>query len=70
MATAGSGDVLSGILIGLLGYKNPDIKTVAFAAYINGLAGELAEKHKSSVSMLARDTTSYLAQSIKPYIQK
>lgn len=70
MATAGSGDVLSGILIGLLGYKAPDIKTVAFAAYINGLAGELAEKQKGSVSMLARDTASCLAKAIKPYIQK
>lgn len=70
MATAGSGDVLSGILIGLLGYKAPDIKTVAFAAYINGLAGELAEKQKGSVSMLARDTVSYLGKTIKPYIQK
>lgn len=70
MATAGSGDVLSGILIGLLGYKTPDIKTVAFAAYINGLAGELAEKQKSSISALARDTVSHLAKAIKPYIQK
>ena len=70
MATAGSGDVLSGILIGLLGYKAPDIKTVAFAAYINGLAGELAEKQKGSVSMLARDTASWLAKAVKPYIQK
>lgn len=69
MATAGSGDVLSGILIGLLGYKNPDIKTVSFAAYINGLAGEIAEKQKSSVSMLARDTISNLSKAIKPYIQ-
>lgn len=70
MATAGSGDVLSGILIGLLGYKTPDIKTVAFAAYINGLAGELAEKQKSSVTMLARDTSLCLSRAIEPYIQK
>ena len=47
-----------------------DIKTVAFAAYINGLAGELAEKQKSSISALARDTVSHLAKAIKPYIQK
>ena len=70
MATAGSGDVLSGILIGLLGYKKPDIKTVAFAAYINGLAGEIAQKKKGSVSMLARDTIGCLSDAIKPYIEK
>ncbi len=70
MATAGSGDVLSGILIGLLGYKAPNIKTVAFAAYINGLAGEYAQKEKSSITMLARDTISSLSEVLKPYIQK
>ncbi len=70
MATAGSGDVLSGILIGLLGYKTPDLKTVSFSAYINGLAGEIAEREKSSISMLARDTANNLTQAIKPYIQK
>ena len=70
MAKAGSGDVLSGILIGLLGYIKPDIKTVAFAAYINGLAGEMAENHKSSITMLAHDTVSYLDQALKPFIQK
>ena len=70
MATAGSGDVLSGILIGLLGYNKPNIKTVAFAAYINGLAGEMAEKNKGSISMLARDTVSYINEAIKPYIEK
>lgn len=70
MATAGSGDVLSGILIGLLGYQKPDIKTVAFAAYINGLSGEYAENKKSSISMLARDTATSLSEVIRPYIQK
>ena len=70
MATAGSGDVLSGILIGLLGYQKPNIKTVAFAAYINGLAGEYAEQKKNSVSMLARDTVISLNEVINPYIQK
>lgn len=70
MATAGSGDVLSGILIGLLGYNKPNITTVAFAAYINGLAGEIAEKKKGSISMLARDTVSCISEAIKPYIEK
>src|SRR5699024_7277447 len=36
MATAGSGDVLSGILVGMLGYNEPDILTVAAGAYLNG----------------------------------
>ncbi len=67
MATAGSGDVLSGIIIGLLGYLKPTLKTVALAAYINGLAGMLAEKDKGSVSMLASDTINHLSEVIKKF---
>ena len=70
MAKAGSGDVLSGIIIGLLGYKKPNIKTIAFAAYINGLAGEYAEKEKTAITMLARDTIDSIDKAIKPYIKK
>ena len=59
MATAGSGDVLSGIIIGLLGYLKPDIKTISFAAYING-----------SVSMLASDTVKNISHIIQKFTQK
>ena len=69
MATAGSGDVLSGIIIGLLGYLKPTLKTIAFAAYINGLAGMLAEQEKGSVSMIASDTVKHINTIIKKFIK-
>ena len=56
MATAGSGDVLSGIITGILGYGDDILKSVALAAYINGLSGEVAEKKNSYISMSAKDT--------------
>lgn len=56
MATAGSGDVLSGILAGLCGYLPPDALTVAAGAYLAGMAGELAEQKSNAVSMVASDT--------------
>ncbi len=56
MATAGSGDVLSGILAGLCGYLMPDAFTVAAGAYLAGMAGELAEQKGSAISMVASDT--------------
>lgn len=56
MATAGSGDVLSGILGGLLAYNDANILTVSAAAYINGLAGEEAEKEVGHISLIATDT--------------
>lgn len=49
MATAGSGDVLSGILVGLLGYNEPNILTVATGAYLNGMAGEIAESKYTDI---------------------
>lgn len=56
MATAGSGDLLSGVLVGLLGWLPPTALTVALGAWLCGVAGELAEKEVGSVSMLASDT--------------
>ena len=65
MATAGSGDVLSGILVGLLGYNEPDILTVATGAYLNGMAGEMAEEKYTDISMIASDTVKCLPDAIK-----
>ena len=56
MATAGSGDVLSGILAGLMGYMKLDAVSVSLGAYIAGRAGEEAEKEINSVSMTSSDT--------------
>lgn len=68
MATAGSGDVLSGIIAGMLGYLPPTALTVASAAYINGLAGEIAEKKQTPVSMVAGDTARSVAEAVKSVI--
>lgn len=65
MATAGSGDVLSGILVGLLGYNNADILTISAGAYLNGLAGEIAEEKFTDISMIASDTINSLPEAIK-----
>ena len=64
MATAGSGDVLSGILAGLCAYLKPDALTVAAGAYLAGFAGELAQQKGSAVSMVASDTVSEIANAV------
>ena len=59
MATAGSGDVLSGIILGICSQNNEKSKMVLNAvagAYINGLAGEMAQKDLGDVSMTSSDT--------------
>lgn len=65
MATAGSGDVLSGALVGLFGYLSPNVRTVALGAYLAGLAGELAARTVGEVSMLASDTVAHLAEAVR-----
>ena len=65
MATAGSGDVLSGILTGLFGYMEPNTMTVAAGAYINGVAGELAAAEFTEISMTAGDTVEMIPRVFK-----
>ena len=70
MASGGSGDLLSGIITGMLGYLPADALTVACAAHINGLAGEIAEKKSNPISMSAGDTASSIANAISVILKK
>ncbi len=66
MATAGSGDVLSGIMAACCAACPDDLLTAAAcAAYINGLAGELAEKEHGEISMIASDTAGKVEEAVK-----
>ena len=65
MATAGSGDVLSGILAGLCGYLPPNALTIAAGAYLAGVAGELAEEKNGAISMIASDTIGEIANAVR-----
>ena len=65
MATAGSGDVLSGILAAILGFAPDPLFGTAAAAWINGKAGELAQQKYGSVSMVAGDTIASIAEAIR-----
>lgn len=65
MATAGSGDVLSGILTGLLAYNDYSLLTVASGAYLAGVAGEIAEEKYTDIAMKASDTIEFIPSAIK-----
>ena len=60
MATAGSGDVLTGIITGLLarGYKQED--ACRLGMHLHGLAGDLAAKDLGKESLIASDIIQYL----------
>ena len=60
MATAGSGDVLTGVITALLarGYKQRE--ACLTAVYLHGLAGDLAAHELGEESLMASDITEYL----------
>ncbi len=55
MATAGSGDVLTGILTGLLAQGYSSVETALLGVYLHGLAGDFAIKGLSMEAMIAGD---------------
>lgn len=64
MATAGSGDVLSGILSAVCA-NGELVRAVAVGAYINGKAGELAQEKYGAISMIASDTVGCIPEVFK-----
>ncbi len=65
MATAGSGDVLAGVLTGMLGYLEPTPRNIAAGVFLTGLAGEIAEAGGTDVTMVASDTIAALPEAVK-----
>jgi NAD(P)H-hydrate epimerase len=65
MASGGSGDVLSGILAAVCA-SNADelLKAAAAGAFINGYAGELAQKQSNDVVMSAADTAAHVRDAL------
>ncbi len=65
MATAGTGDVLSGIIAGFLAQGLSIYEAAKFGVYIHGLAADFAAKDKTEISLIASDIIDYLPQAFK-----
>ncbi len=60
MATGGCGDILTGVIAGLLGQKLSPFDAAALGAYVHGLAGDLGAKQFGEISLIASDLLDYL----------
>lgn len=65
MATAGSGDVLTGILTGLLTRGYSHLHACVLGTFLHGLAGDFAANGLSVEAMNAGDLINYLPQAFK-----
>lgn len=65
MATAGSGDVLTGIVTGLLARGYSPVDAAMTAMYIHGYAGDLAARELGEESMIASDIITFLPKAFK-----
>jgi len=64
MASGGTGDVLTGLIAGLIAQGNEPFEAAACAAFLHGLAGDMASWDKGEVSLIAGDLIEYLPKAI------
>ena len=64
MASAGSGDVLTGIIAGLLAQGADPYDATRLGAFLHGLSGDMAARELTEYSMIAGDITRFLSNAI------
>lgn len=65
MATAGSGDVLTGVIASFIGQGIEITKALRAAVYVHGLAGDMGAVAQGEYSLIAGDLIRYLPEAIK-----
>ena len=65
MAVGGSGDVLSGIIVSLLGQGIAPLEGAAVAAWLHGAAGDICAKEMGQYGMLPTDMLNVLPRLLK-----
>ncbi len=65
MATAGSGDVLTGIIASLLGQGYSSSTAATVGVYVHGLAGDLAKSKKGETGLIASDIVDNLGEAFR-----
>ncbi|SDR82101.1 NAD(P)H-hydrate dehydratase [Gramella sp. MAR_2010_147] len=70
MATAGSGDVLSGIITSLIGQGYEPVNAAVFGVFLHGLSGDIAAGKLGIESVMAGDIAKNLGRAINSLFDK
>ncbi len=70
MATGGSGDVLTGIITGLIAQGYSSVEAAILAVYLHGLSGDLAAKEISMEALVAGDLVEWLGKAFLKISQR
>ena len=65
MATGGSGDVLTGLIAGLVSQGMPPLLAAAAGVYLHGLAGDFAARKKGLAGLIAGDILEQLPKALQ-----
>jgi len=66
MATAGAGDVLTGVIAALLAQGVAPFPAACLGAYVHGHAGDIAARRLGWAALIATDVLDALAEAIRP----
>jgi NAD(P)H-hydrate epimerase len=70
LATAGTGDVLTGVLAALIAQHISAFQAAELAVYLHGLAGDLAEKEKTEPGVIASDVIDKIPTALQKMSKK
>jgi NAD(P)H-hydrate epimerase len=65
MATGGAGDVLTGVIVGLIGQRMSPLEASVAGAYVHGLAGDLAMNRVGGLGLLAGELIEELPRAVR-----
>lgn len=69
MATAGSGDVLTGIIVGLLAQKYTPLNSCLLGVYLHGLSGDIAAQNLSQQALTATSIVENIGSAYKVLLE-